>query len=122
MTSPVFLAGCVSQDSKFAYVLSANCLVKKINIKSGKIEAQFKYNTSVKLMVALPSPGKVIICSSNENAECCVVDDSFTRQQCMYQQKVTSVQYTPDGRLVFAGEGVVTFCRGSASKPLEYLP
>jgi len=124
-TSPAYLAGCISQNQ--VYVISSDCLLKRVGADSGKIEIQSTYDAStVKVMTPLPH-GKIIVCLDGGNIEC-VSDDLLVRQHCFRQQNVTSVRCSKDSssQLIAADkEGFVNFYHCTSEntpQSLGYLP
>ena len=106
VTSPAYIAGCVSQDSH-AIVMSSDLQVKKIIVQNGKTEMETKFDAVPKVMTPLPS-GKILVGLGDGNVEC-RSGDSLTREFCSNENEVTSMQYTASDRWISASREGLCF-------------
>ena len=124
INSPAYLAGCVSCCNEYAYVMSADCMIKKINIEEGTIESEFQYGNIVKIMTQLPS-GQIALSLEDGVVEFISFEkDCLIVQRFLHKGRVTSMQYSKDGakRLFFAGkEGLVSMYKKTNNDALETL-
>ena len=73
--------------------------MRKNNVH-GEIETQFKFDDSMKVIVALHS-GQIIVSSGDGNAEC-ISDDFLKREFCFDEKNNTYIIHTTSNQLVSA--------------------
>lgn len=86
INSPLYVAGCGGSDG-FAFVSSSDGFVKKINVPTGAIEVEAKYDHIVTSMMALSS--EMILASLDDGAVNCITlatDHLETKQFCHHEK------------------------------------